>query len=609
MAESEQESLAADLWSAIVFSPDTSWHYLGNRFLRKSTSPVDPAVHVFVSSWTNDKRRIRPAEHLRASFPHRIEIPDAFDPWLPIKQEDLPSWLARLIIFGAAVHARGGELADVEDLLPALRTAVTHAGPQVIADELTRGGFTKEQAQCADRRLETALDLFPRTGCTVDPKDRAKWPDDVATERLLPIPSPGHYYAFQQSLADANKHYDLVDGAMFPRASLTRAGVKGYAEKRPHNIPPGDDLLLNPAELEDLQQLMLTQLEELSDLDADILDALMSAWINRSRSPSDMVTVHIADLLEMRGLKRKKAGHGRRGGYEPEQTADLWRCIFRLRDFWIDLGDVTVTETNPAGRRKRERKAIASPALILEALLGQRRLDGKVEADSFMARPGAVFARFLFGPGRQAALLSSHALRYHPLRQRIEKRITRLLAWHWRAGAKQGDFVRTYRVQTLVDETGLEIDQRNPTRTRARLEKALDQLHRDEVISAWQYGSGWREERLPQRGWFPLWLDARLEIEAPDVIKDAYRGITAYHATRRKALSSDNPWGDRLKAQRQTLRISQMETAEQLGISRAYVAQIEAGRKPSRRVQKKLEDWIRGLSPGAETGTGQDPQA
>jgi DNA-binding XRE family transcriptional regulator len=207
--------------------------------------------------------------------------------------------------------------------------------------------------------------------------------------------------------------------------------------------------------------------------------------------------------------------------------------------------------------------------------------------------PGEAFGRFLLGPGRQLALLSSEALRYDPYRQRPEKRLARYLSWQWRVGAHNGDFVRTYRISTLLDELGLELDEREPGATRERFEKALDCLLEDRMVSSWQYGENWREEDLPRKNWLPLWLEARIVVEAPDVIKIAYRGLDRINQGRETtALPPAETWATRVKSHRDKLQVSQMIAAEQLGVSRAYLAQVERGREPSPALAAKLRNWM-----------------
>jgi hypothetical protein len=104
---------------------------------------------------------------------------------------------------------------------------------------------------------------------------------------------------------------------------------------------------------------------------------------------------------------------------------------------------------------------------VMTGRIGQRRLDGTMDVEAILVTPGEAFGRFLLGPGRQLALLSSETLRYDPYRQRPEKRLARYL-WQWRVGAHSGDFIRTYRESTLLHELGLQVEEQKPTRTRER---------------------------------------------------------------------------------------------------------------------------------------------
>ncbi|MCP3963183.1 MAG: helix-turn-helix transcriptional regulator [bacterium] len=406
-------------------------------------------------------------------------------------------------------------------------------------------------------------------------------------DQLL-IPSPGHYAALQQAFA--LNRFQRVGGSPFPRAVLDKGGTKGFAELRPHS--PGEDLVLAPEEIDAIAQRMWTQREEMSDKDADTMDAISTSWIQAARSSSDRVPVYIDDLLRQRGLQQKKGGQGRRGGFAPKQRRDLWACLLRLQDIWIDLAEVTLVEEDRLKRRRRKTRALQSRAFVMTDRVGQRRIDGTMDVEAILVTPGEAFGRFLLGPGRQLALLSSKALRYDPKRQHLEKRLARYLAWQWRAGARQGNFVRTYRVRTLGQEIGIELDSpRHPTRSRDRLESALDRLQHDGIIAAWQYLPPWNEDALPRQRWLPVWLEARIAIEAPDIIKNAYRKLDQGPKQPAGLPKSDSLAG-RLRQTRSGRGISQLALAEELGISQGYVAQLERGREPSRNLRRKLEHWI-----------------
>ena len=439
--------------------------------------------------------------------------------------------------------------------------------------------------------IEVWLD-DPPWAVQLEPTDNDVARPPTADDYLV-IPSAGHYAALQQALA--LNRFEPTDGSRFPRARLEKGGARGYAELRP--VTPEQEMLMAPEEAEALAVRMWQQREDLSDLDADVLDAISAAWLERGpRSASERVPIYVDDLLRSRGLRPKKSGHGRRGGFEPEQRADLWRCLLHLQDIWLDIAEATVVDQDARGRRTQRTRALQSRAFVMTDRIGQRRLDGTMDVEAILVTPGEAFGRFLLGPGRQLALLSSGALRYDPYRQRAEKRLARYLSWQWRVGAHSGDFIRTYRVSTLLHELGLHVDGEHPVRTRERFEKALDCLHQDRMISSWQYGERWRED-LPRENWVPLWLEARIVVEAPDVIKEAYHELDRLHQSRKAAaaaLPAGEAWAARLKRHREQLGISQMAAAEQIQISRAYLAQVERGREPSPALAAKLRRWLEG---------------
>ncbi|HVT58948.1 MAG TPA: helix-turn-helix transcriptional regulator [Thermoanaerobaculia bacterium] len=423
-------------------------------------------------------------------------------------------------------------------------------------------------------------------------------------EDYLLIPSAGHYSALQQALA--LNTFEPTEGARFPRAALSKGGARGFAELRP--ITPEQEYVMDPEEVTALARRMWEKREELSDLDADVLDAISAAWLHHGpRSASDRVPVYIHDLLAMRGLKPKLDGHGRRSGYEIEQRADLWRCLLHLQDIWLDMAEAVVIDHDARGRRTPRTRTLQSRAFVLTDRIGQRRLDGTMDVEAILVTPGEAFGRFLLGPGRQLALLSSRALQYDPLRQKREKRLARYLSWQWRVGAHKGDFQRSYRVRTLLEEIGVKPAElaHKPARTRERLEQALDRLLTDRLVSAWQYEAGWRDEDLKRQGWAALWTEARIVLEAPEIIKTAYRNLDQA-APAPKALPPASSWAAVVKQRRAALGLSQLAAAEQLEISRAYLAQVERGRPPSPALAAKFRRWIGGGSP--TPGDPGDPQ-
>ena len=198
----------------------------------------------------------------------------------------------------------------------------------------------------------------------------------------LVIPSAGHYAALQQALA--LNRFEQTDGSRFPRARLEKGGTRGYAELRP--VTPEQELLMAPEEAEAMAAKMWQQREDLSDLDADVLDAISAAWLERGpRSASERVPIYVDDLLRSRGLRPKKSGHGRRGGFESEQRADLWRCLLHLQDLWLDIAEATVVDQDARGRRTQRTRAAPSHR--------RRPGPGGNRRCRWRSRPGAAGAR------------------------------------------------------------------------------------------------------------------------------------------------------------------------------------------------------------------------
>ena len=88
------------------------------------------------------------------------------------------------------------------------------------------------------------------------------------------------------------------------------------------------------------------------------------------------------------------------------------------------------------------------------------------------------------------------------------------------------------------------------------------------------------------------WEQATVLIEPPDEIRDHYQASIEKPVEGRKQQAHSDTLSERVKARRKMLRLSQLQAAEQIGISQALLSQIERGRKPSSATQKKLEAWL-----------------
>jgi DNA-binding XRE family transcriptional regulator len=91
------------------------------------------------------------------------------------------------------------------------------------------------------------------------------------------------------------------------------------------------------------------------------------------------------------------------------------------------------------------------------------------------------------------------------------------------------------------------------------------------------------------------WSRSTVLIEPPDSIRETYQQIEQHETLRPKALPGPNTLRERLKHQRQKLGLTQLQAAEQIGISPAYLNRLEQGTRgkaTSAALQKKIAGWL-----------------
>ncbi|KAF0250411.1 MAG: XRE family transcriptional regulator [bacterium] len=421
---------------------------------------------------------------------------------------------------------------------------------------------------------------------------------NIEKSDYLVVMSSQPYQAIREAVYK-NK-FDKTDGSPWPTANLNKESIRGYAQLLP--IKKDYVTIIPPNEVEILSKRMWEQREELSDLDADAMDALTSIWLNQAHTPQDLATADVNNLLKMRNIKPKVSGDGYEGGYRENQKLEILNAISRIQNLWLDIAEVDVYEEQTKNRRKLVKKAFQSRAFIITDRMGKRRPDGyNIDVESFVFMPGKIFAHFLFGPGRQTALLSAKAIQYDPYRQKWEKRLTRYLSWQWRCDAKNINQPRKFRVTTLIDAVGEAVNERYPNKTKDRLEKALDTLLGDQVIVGWQY-ENWNETIMEtQRNWLIThWQNSNVIIIPPEIVKEQYKQFELIDS---KPVSNVpvsllliNNLGEKIKNRRKELKLSQKEAAQQINISQPYLSLLEGDKFPvenlSAETRSRLQKWL-----------------
>ena len=170
------------------------------------------------------------------------------------------------------------------------------------------------------------------------------------------------------------------------------------------------------------------------------------------------------------------------------------KSIVHLQNVWLHLFEFKIYDNRRSRSQRSSSESIQDRAFRIRES-GQMTLEGEFQLHSFAFRPGILFSPFLFGQGRQTALLAAKALTYKPKAEQYEKRLARYFSWQWRINASRACYLPPYRVSTLLRAITLRGEQRFPDRTRSRFEGALNRLMNDHVIRTWEYAQDRTEKK------------------------------------------------------------------------------------------------------------------
>ncbi len=412
----------------------------------------------------------------------------------------------------------------------------------------------------------------------------------IATEALLkkdflPVSSSASYQAMREVVALKKFSKDVE--SPFPTAFVEKSSIKGKIQ-----LTPLQSETVYGEKLKELEMSMWQKREQLSDLHVDVIDAMCATWIVQASSDESRAVITADDVLKLRGLKAHLSGTGRRGGFTMEQREEIVGAVQDLENIWFEI-----TEKVKRGKKSKS-DFIQSRAVVVTDRGGQMRIDGSLDVMWFVFRPGSIFARYLLTEGRQSALLAAQALRYNVRTEAVEKRLVRYLSWQWRIRSKSATYLQPYEAQTLIKEAGIKVPERNTNQVCERLEKALDRLQTDNLISGWQYVD-WNWENAKKHGWIKNWLTTKIAIEPPDLIRDSYQSIGQTIETPLLTLMDkiQPPRNEaeialQTKAKRKSLNLSQMQLAERLTLSQPTLSRIELGRKVSKTEKQKILQWL-----------------
>jgi hypothetical protein len=275
-------------------------------------------------------------------------------------------------------------------------------------------------------------------------------------------------------------------------------------------------------------QALRESIEKLNPRSADVwrlvTAASLEAWQDGQLEPPS-VWIDVRQLCGAMGYK--KATHG---GYKPEHVAEAARALKDLKSFriTIPLGERTYPEDPKTGKRKASRLEARRTyeVLMVPATDEVRNLfTSETLPMRWLIRPG----EWIKGYPKQFAPLYRALVELPAKGVNVwAKAIGTELSWQYR---QNGGEAKTLRVRTLLEQTDLLADlldeSRNRGRARNNLENALDVLQREGVCKSWEYHPEDIDavEREGRRGWFDVWLEARITVAPPDQITGALSSV------------------------------------------------------------------------------------
>lgn len=334
----------------------------------------------------------------------------------------------------------------------------------------------------------------------------------------------------------------------------------------------------------------------LSEVDVDVLDSLCHMYLTQSPQADKRVEIRIDDLLTIRGLKTKLGGTGRRGGYEKEQRTQVMKALSVMQALWMQLDSVVVYEQGKPINKNMQGRVF----LFTNEDGSSFDFTEDVAPERLFIKLGEVFNHFLQGSTRQVKLLPNQAIELNPYQRKWEKKLIRYISWRWRTQARKASYLQPHKISTLLEKIGIQIDTQAPARIRDRLEKALDLLEEEGVITFWQYNQ-WNEDSMSKKGWLRVWLDATIIIAPPDEIVSYYEPIERKKSVKTPTNFSLEPpkekvcksIGSDFKECRIKRGLTLKQVSDQLKISTSYISNIErGGALPSQTVYKKMKEWL-----------------
>ena len=256
------------------------------------------------------------------------------------------------------------------------------------------------------------------------------------------------------------------------------------------------------------------------DVDNDVLLIALAQAMCGEQDAEGFVWLWASQILETRGIQPITKRDGSTVRPVGHRTEDLTRTSERVERLLHTRVTVRMspeeTPRSDGRRRYKRRYTEEAPLLQLGRVIRQHETETDLNSSpesavtqslsiAWQYRPGPWILPYIDGPNRQFAWLCQQALRYDPHNQVWEKRLARYLLFNLRINTAGGSGTIILKIGTLITELSLQLNKRDPEKTRQRFERAMGTLQEDGIIEVWGYPE--TNPLLPARNWQPLWLE------------------------------------------------------------------------------------------------------
>lgn len=275
------------------------------------------------------------------------------------------------------------------------------------------------------------------------------------------------------------------------------------------------------------QEALREGVNELSPRTADVwrlvTAALLEAWVEGEREPP-RVWLDARQLCDTMGFKKHH-----KGGHHPKNVAIAARALVDLERFHITIPyGAKQYPADASGKRKKTTVQARAQHRVLAVMAkeeARQLFDAEWLPMRWLVTAGEwikAYPREQFAPLFRALVELPGA--YTP--DLWAKAIGTELVWQYR---QDGGRVQTQRVETMLRQACVLEEARaekNKKRARDSFEKALDALKARGVCAAWEYdGSDIDLVENASRGWFEIWLQARVIVTPPPEVTKALEGV------------------------------------------------------------------------------------